>query len=330
MSIFHELKAMYQEKKIEQARKLLKDNGEFDTIKLRGVVSMGYGKHYEEIRDANGITRLKPVLDNVQWTQENLITLPGNQYVLCKLFNLPYTVTGGTVMTPCSNVIPGLMNDVNQMNFDNKNPVETTLVGANINPLHFINGFMVGYGGATESNIVARTPNYKSRNLFKPIPFRYTSATVNTSTRIRYGGTVTAPDASGGKSIKSYYVKAFDSKNANIYHLWKDNGLNDGTPVTNSIFDTIDDNGMDVESYVEVELSVEPLEIREWFNANLSGEPARFNELGLVATYWDPTTMDTQDVVPVSHICFPTEVVGSTDSSIGQKSCFYIYRIYTR
>lgn len=325
MYVLNSLKRYFHEKNSTQDKIIKKDS-----YHLRGVLTMGYGKHYEEVRDIYGNIRMKPVLENVQWQRENTVLLPGNQYVLCKLFNLPYTVTGGTVLTPCSNVIPGLLNDANQMNFDTKKLVQNTMDGVNIHPMHFINGFMIGYGGATESNIVARKTNYKSRSLFKPIPFRYTSAELNTPTRLRYGGIVTSPDDTGSKNVKSYYIKSFDSKHAQIYHLWKDNGLKDGTPVTNTIFDTPADNGMDVETYVEVELSVEPLEVREWFQANLSGEPPRFNELGLVAGLWDNTVMDMLDANMITHITFPTETLGGTDSSYGSKTNFYCYRIYTR
>lgn len=331
MSILTSIRDEYRKREIERAKKTLKKydielNGD---IKLRGVVSLGYGKHYEERIDIFGNKRRIPVLENVQWTKENLVILPGNQYVMCKMFNLPYTVTGGNVMTPISNVIPGTLNDANQMNFDNKMSVPLEQTDVNIHPLHFVNGFMVGYGGATESNIVARDVNYKSRMLYQPIPFRHTSAELNTSTRIRYGGIVTSGEPSGGQNVKSYYIKKFDSNpTAQIYHLWKDNGLQDGTPVTNTIFDTIEDNGIDVESYAEMELSIDPTEVREYFQANLSGEPPRINELGLVAAYWDQGSMDALQAQLITHITFPTEPLHGVGSSIGGKSMFLLYRLY--
>lgn len=325
MNVLESLKQLFQKEK--EPKRILR---ELDRAKMRGVVSMGYGKHYEPKVDIFGNTRMIPVLEDVQWVKENLIIIPGTQYTLCKLFNLPITVTGGNIITPISNVTPGFLNDVNQMNFDRKESPPMDLVGVNINPMHFVSGFMIGYGGATQSNIVARDVNYKSRMLYSPVPFRYTTADLNSATRTRYGGIVTSPDLSGGLPLKSYYIKKFDNPVPQIYHLWKDNGLQDGTPATNSIFDTVEDNGMDVESYIEMELSVEPLEVREYFQSVLSGEPPRFNELGLIAGYWDPTTMDVLQAQLFSHICFPTEPLHGTGGSIGPKSCFILYRIYLK
>lgn len=328
MSILDQMKRYYQSKQIEHARGIL-EKYHHDESHIRGILTIGHGKHYEVIHDIFGNERRAPVIDDVIYQGENLVILPGNQYVMCKLFNLPITVTGGTVMTPISNVVPGFLNDVNQMNFDNKGNPPTNLVDVNIHPLHFINGFMVGYGGATESNIVAKDVNYKSRGLYAPVPFRHTSADLNNALRVKYGGIVTSAEESGGQTVKSYYIKKFDSDpTAQIYHLWKDNGLQDGTPVTNSIFDTIENNGMDVESYAEMELSVEPLEVREWFYSNLSGEPPRINELGLVACYWDNGSMDAQNVQLITHICFPTEPLHGVNSSIGSKAMYMTYRLY--
>ena len=333
MSILRYLKEKYRDISCGYAKKVLDkyDIRERDDIHIRGVLSMGTGKHYEQVTDAFGQTRMIPVLEDVFLQKENMIVIPGNQYVLCKLFNLPITVTGGTVMTPISNVIPGFLNDPSQMNFDSKGIPPTNLVDVNLHPLHYVNGFMVGYGGATQSNLVARAVNYKSRMLYQAVPFRHTAAELNTATRIKYGGIVTSPEPSGGQSVKSYYIKKFDSNpGLQIYHLFKDNGLEDGTPCTNSIFDTMEDNGMDVETYGEIELSIEPLEVREWFQANLSGEPPRISEMGLVAAYWDPGSMDTQHVQLFSHICFPTEPLHGVGSSIGRKAIFCLYRLYLR
>ena len=331
MNVLDFLKKKYQSKSVEHARRILKkyDIENRDGTKLRGIMTMGYGKHYEEIIDIFGNRRMKPVIDQVVYQGENLVVLPGNQYVLCKLFNLPYTVTGGDVITPISNVNPGVLNNPDQMNFDNKLSAPY-MEHVNIHPLHFVNGFMVGYGGSTVSNIVARDVNYKGRMLYQPIPFRYTSANLNSAGNVKYGGIVTGGD-NGTQTIKSYYIKKFDSNpTAQIYHLWKDNGLNDGTPVTNTIFDTLEDNGMDVETYAEMELSIDPLEVREWFQANLSGEMPRINELGLVASYWDEASMDTIQSQLITHICFPTEPLHGEGSSIGAKNLFMSYRIYLK
>lgn len=337
MGILNILEQEYIKRKIIMAKKILQkyDPDQIreveDQYSWRGVVSMGYGKHYETVKDIFGNLRRKCVLDDVVWAKDNLIILPGNQYAFCKLFNLPITVTGGTVMTPISNVNPGFLNDATQMNFDNKSPVPNNLVGVNLHPLHFVNGFTIGYGGATESNIVARDVNYKSRMLYQPVPFRYTSQKLNSQSLVRYGGKVTSSEISGSQNIVSYYNKQFDSSpTAQIYHLWKDNGLNDGTPVTQSIFDSIQDNGMDVESYAEMEMSVEPLEVREYFQSVLSGEPPRINELGLTAAFWDTDAMDSLQVQQISHICFPTESLHGIGSSIGAKSLYFLYRIYLK
>lgn len=332
MSVLEFLKNQYRKTSVDHARKILKkyDLEHHDEIKIRGTVSMGYGKHYEEITDIFGNKIMKPVLENVQWTKDNLIVIGGNQYVLCKMFNLPYTVLGGDVVTPISNVNPGVLNDAAMMNFDSKKS-PPAVTGANLNPLHFINCFTVGYGGATESNLVARDVNYKGRMLYQPIPFRYTSANLNAPGRVRYGGIVTNGDKAGGQNVKSYYLKKFDSNpTAQIYHLWKDNGLQDGTPVTNTIFDTTEDNGMDIETYAEMELSIEPAEFREWFQTNLSGEPPRINELGLVSAYWDPAAMDALDAQLITHICFPTEPLHGVGSTMGAKSLYLLYRVYVK
>jgi hypothetical protein len=336
LSVLRFLRDKYNQQRIEHAKSVLqkldpKVLQETDDVKIRGVLSMGYGRHYEYVKDIFGNLVRKCVLDDVAWQKENLVILPGNQYVFCKLFNLPITVTGGTVMTPISNVTPGFLNDTTQMNFDNKDHVPNDLVGVNLHPLHFINGFTVGYGGASEDNLVALDVNYKSRTLYHPVPFQYTSENVNEK-GLRYGGKVTHKDKSGSKSnVVSYFIKTFDSNpTAQIYHLWKDNGLNDGTPVTQSVFDTIQDNGMDVETYAEAELSIEPFECRDYFKSFLSGEPPRINELGLTAQFWDLDAKDALQAQQITHITFPTESLMGTDTSIGAKAIYLLYRLYLK
>jgi len=294
-----------ENKRLKNEIKLLKEYPH-----IRGVVEIGTDPYYTERKDINGnIVRLRH-FNNVHCMKNNLIIIGGNQYCMCKLANLPYTVTDGLHAAPISNVVPGFVADQNQLNFDIKAHVASeTTKNISISASHYIVGFMAGYGGATESNIVARDVNYKGRTLYAPIPFRYTTQDRTTAELMKYGGICTI-NSSTGVSTKAYYIKSLDTP-YQIYHLWKDNGLEDGTPTTNSIFDTIEDNGIDMESFCECQLSINKYDIVDYFRQFIDGEPARVNEIGLIAAKWDDTYKEFLDPVLISHMCFPTFVLGT-------------------
>jgi hypothetical protein len=291
---------------------------------VRGIVTMGHGRSYVERKDAYGNTFTDSIIEDVFYTGENQVVIGGNQYIMCKIANLPYETVNENFKNPISNINPGKLSDGNQMNFDSKvtAPNESEF-GVNISPLHYIQAFTIGYGGALESNIHERDTNYKGRMLYKPIPFRFTSQERTSSELMKYGGVRTS--VNNGVSSKAYYLKRLDD-GVVIRHLWRNNAGEDGTPVTKSIFDTTDDNGIDIESYIEFNLTIDRYDAREYFQNFVSGENPIINELGLVAAYWDSRTNEFLDPYMITHITFPNYPLQS--KSLGMDTVFIKYRLY--
>jgi hypothetical protein len=299
-----------------------------DKVDIKGIITIGKGKHYECIKDAFGKLIRVPVIDDIVYQGHNIIVIGGNQYVLCKLANLPFTVTNNNHPDPISNIYPGFLQSLGQYNLDQKTRHTPDLSdqNININPLHFINSFSVGFGGSTESNLVAKDVNYDNRVLYQAIPFRYTTAERTTDEMLKYGGVATLD---GTTNARAYYLKKFDS-DWQIYHRFKDNGDEDGTLASDTIYDTISGNGIDIETYGEVELSINAFEVREYFNSFITQEPPRINEIGLVASYWDNAANDFLDSQLITHLAFPSKVLGSIGQSISKDEFFISYRLYLR
>lgn len=225
------------------------------------------------------------------YEDDNIIPISGYQWILMKMFGLhldsihdpdvKYEVVGQDT----SLVIPDL-NEDGQLGIGVSPNRYTPMIG-DITADHFVQGFLVGNGGAGEDTITTKNTDYSYTDLRSPIPFQQAES-LDPGMANQYLGIF----RQNNTNQKSYFIKKFDDR-AHIYHNWWRDGQkwdaidpvmqselgpgrngNNVTPKTNRI-----------ESYVEVKMSIDVKngDCLGYFKHAGNNETAKINELGLVA-----------------------------------------------
>lgn len=230
------------------------------------------------------------------YEDDNIIPISGYQWILMKMFGLHLdsihdpNISYEDIGQDTSVVIPDL-NDDGQLKIgrDPKGDATTgyTTITEEIPAEHFIQGFLVGNGGAGEDAITTKNTDYSFIKLRNPIPFQQTTADVGLDSSI--AGKYLGVYRNTGSNDRSYYIKKFDDK-AHIYHNWWRDGqrwdyldpvtqddLGPGaknTPKTNRI-----------ETYAQVEMSIDVKndDCLGYYRHEGNNQSAVINELGLVA-----------------------------------------------
>ena len=226
---------------------------------------------------------------------DNIIPISGYQWILMKCFNLyldskhnPSDTSKYEVLGKDTTVVIPDLNARTELSIGKPVNQYTEMVG-DIAENHFIQGFMVGNGGAAEDGITTKNTDYSFVTLRNPIPFQQTNEdALPADIAGQYLGlsNVTSYNENNPFS-KSYYIKKFDSR-PHIYHSWwRDNQRWDYVdPVT------VNDLGPNavsapktnrIETYVECELSLSDNDCFQFFQHAGSNETPAINELGLVA-----------------------------------------------
>lgn len=218
---------------------------------------------------------------------ENVISISGYQWILMKMFGLyldsSHKVSYEDIGKDTTVIIPDLNNSGSwQLGVD---PAEYTTMNADISENHFIQGFMVGNGGAGEDTISSKNTNYSFVKLRNPIPFQQISGTGNVPSD---EGTSYLGALRGSTDVKSYYIKKF-SERPHIYHSWWKNGQSWDylDPVTQNDLGPNAVNGAGktnrIETYAECIMSLSESDCLAYFQHAGSTATAAINELGLVA-----------------------------------------------
>lgn len=219
-------------------------------------------------------------------TYENVVVLAGYQLLLLKLFNLyldsdhkqAYEDIGKdtTVVTPDLNNVGSMSIGVDPNNY--------TAMNEDFASNHYVQGFMIGNGGAGEDTITSKNTNYSFCKLRNPIPFQQIADGVAPADQgATYLGVYRSPS-----STKSYYIKKF-SERPHVYHSWWKNGQKWDylDPVTENDLGPNAVNGAGktnrIESYIECKLSLSETDCLAYFQHEGSTQTAAINELGLVA-----------------------------------------------
>ena len=254
-----------------------------------------------EVRDTHGLMGEISIYRRNKNTGEtvlhekskNVISISGYQWILMKMFGLyldSYHGPGSDaddMGQDSTIIIPDLNND-DQMGIGVAVDKYTQMV-QNIADTHFIQGFMIGNGGAAEDAITAKNTNYSFMKLRNAIPFRETTDlnALSPQESNRYLG-IYRPSASSTGNVKAYYIKKFD-ETPHIYHSWwKDGERWDYVdPVTQNDLGPNASNGRGktnrIETYVECKMSLDESDCLSYFQHEGSTQTAAINELGLVA-----------------------------------------------
>ena len=223
------------------------------------------------------------------YESDNVISISGMQAILMKIFNLyldSYHSGGQSDQSYTDNrgrdtnlVIP----DLNEKMGIGVNPTNYTRMSSDISEDFFIQGFMVGCGGAGEDSVTTKNTDYSFINLRTPVPFQQVSSSLDSGIATKYCG-VYQPQSS---SVKSYYIKKFDAL-PHIYHSWWVDGQRWDyvDPVTQNDLGPnaqAPNKTNRIETYAECKLSIDESDCKAWFEAEGNSRTAQINELGLVA-----------------------------------------------
>lgn len=240
---------------------------------------------------------------------DNIIPISGYQTLLLKLFGLHLDSlhNNGEInekLDEDTNLIIPDLNNADTMhigvNPENYQPMEEEF-GAD----HFVQGFMVGDGGAAEDANTSKNTDYSFIQLRSPIPFQESqSGSLDPSIANKYLGKIRIVSENEQETAgASFYIKKFDDT-PHVYHSWYRDGqkwdyvdpVNQGdlgplaanTPKTNRI-----------ETYVQCNLSIDSNDCMAYFNAaEGSNRTPRINEIGLVAF---DTVQGTRSIMESVH-----------------------------
>ena len=225
---------------------------------------------------------------------DNIIPISGYQTLLLKLFGLHLDslhnngITNEKLDEDTNLIIPDLNN--NDMMHIGVDPTAYQSMEDNYGADHFVQGFMVGDGGAGEDANTSKNTDYSFIQLRSPIPFQESqSGSLDPSIANKYLGKIRiASSGSQETSGASFYIKKFDDT-PHVYHSWYRDGqawdyvdpINQGDlgPLAAN---TAKSNR--IETYVQCNLSIDSNDCMSYFNATTTSDRTpRINEIGLVA-----------------------------------------------
>lgn len=285
---------------------------------LRGEVIFGKDKKIEEFIDpVTGRKNWRTKFGEILYRDTNIIPIGSYQYIFDKLFNIGLDEETTLRVGALNEDAPLMKIGTNPLEYEYPSQLVDTPAGhINIPAQHFVQGFMVGDGGAMEDNITAISPDYKRRTLFHAIPFRMsTDGTI--INKQKYFGI--SRDTSG---IESYYIKLFDQPAPHIVHSWVTDIADQFEVVDETVFSST--STIPIETYIEIAISVTKDDVRGYFQS--TGATPRVNEFGLVAGYMNTnvTPNDFDNLILISHFTRPSVVLSKEDEVVA------LYRIYAR
>lgn len=264
---------------------------------LRGKVTMGYGLQTDPI---TGISSLNEVV----LEDDNEIVLGGTLFALEKLFNVS------------ADLNVAYLNDIMGFGIDGpaineKYPKDTGLCL-----------FNVGLGGCGDSYSDVKVVLQQRRQIDSMIPFRVVDEPFEPGSE-QAGKYWMMVQNSDGKYC--YYGKSF-TKSPTIKALWKDASKNgeDGSPVVESDYNSVKD--IPIETFAEAILTIEPTDLREYFELYSNITSARFNSIGLcsgIKSVCADGRPEYKQVKQFSILNFSNEMLHMN------KDLVTIYRIYS-
>lgn len=285
---------------------------------LRGEVIFGKNRRVEEFIDPiTGRVNYRSKFDEILFRGTNIVPIGSYDYIFDKLFNIGLGEETTLRVGDLNEDAPLMKIGVNPLQYTYQNEIKDTPAGRiNIPAQHFIQGFMIGDGGATEDNITALATDYKRRTLFHAIPFRMNTDGSVINPQKYYG---ISQDVSG---IRSYYIKMFDLPAPHIVHSWVTDIADQFEVVDETVFSST--STIPIETYIEIAISVNKDDVRGYFQS--TGATPRVNEFGLIAGYLntnvDPVDFDA--IRLITHFTRPSFVMEPGDTLEA------LYRIYAR
>lgn len=239
------------------------------------------------------------------YEDDNIIPISGYQWILMKMFGLyldsSHKKKYEVIDQDSTIAIPDLNSDAG---FNIGKPISGyTEMKEDISADHFVQGFMIGNGGAGEDGVTTKNTDYSFVRLRHPIPFQQTNMEgLNADIAGSYLGVRNISESSDNNPYsKSYYIKKFDER-PHIYHsFWREGQKWDYVdPVTTNDLGpnaTTSVTSNRIESYVECKLSLSDDDCVAYFGHAGSNQTAMINELGLVAFDVDAGARSTLEAI---------------------------------
>lgn len=296
---------------------------------LRGEVIFGTGRHTVTYKDPFGRMAKRSEFENVTYRDNNTVTIGGYQFVFDKLFNIGHdketTLRVGNLNDEAPMMRIGVPRDkYKSIYYDTEiSTSESGMVpysGINISARDYIFGFMIGDGASRGDNITAIAPDYKNRNLYRPVPFRMSNDGFPKANGKYYGKLTSMQGSTGLDPVESWYIKTFDSPTPHIVHVWATDNPNEMDIVDDTVFTST--SSIPIESYVEINFSIDAYDARGF--ATSTGSRAIVNELGLVSGWYNAEENDFECCSLISHFSRPNIILDTNDSIEG------IYRLHAR
>jgi hypothetical protein len=245
---------------------------------------------------------------------ENKILVPGSQLTACKMFGIEQNV-----IFPTYNTELELENSLAP--YPDTQPANSPIVCL----------WAAGRSGAgsadNEVNVVATTDRispaleHETTNVYTDIvPFRYVPKDddLDDDERQYYFGRKVFEEGMVNEKI-AYFFKAFDTDpQLHVRYL-------DGTEVTNTMYEVT--STQQVETYVEMRLSVTKEDFRDYFDDVIGWDNANISTISLLIAWYDDTRGDTyrwyQDIIPYSKFNFSQEQLVDLNRAID-----FNYQVY--
>ena len=254
------------------------------------------------------ITVLDEFGDILMDYESNLVVIGGAIFTLEKLFNVRSALNIDSINNICQ--IPPMSQIIDNDPHPQSRCVCLWGIG--------IDGCGDAFGSVRDVKYYEREIGQNGRTTTGMIPFRVVTSEFDDDNKDKY---FLMKEVSSGHY--GYYAKTFDDTPF-IRSLWKDGAEGeDGTEVTDNVHNTT--RTEDIETFVEMHMTIDKTDIREYFDLNGEIEQARVNTIGLfIATpvYENNELVGYKDVTLFSKFNMNNEPLAS------KKSVLIRYRIY--
>lgn len=177
--------------------------------------------------------------------------------------------------------------------------------------------FGIGTGGSNLDFGSVISPDIKQRDIIQPIPLRYGESLTGDDAEKYFMKVVNTDGATN-----SWYLKEFSSIPV-IKSCWKNsaNTAEDGTEISSDIYDSKNTEG--IETFTELQIDMNTLDGREYFEGTGALTSARYNTFGFYTGSLNAEGTEYADVRLYSVVTF-----NNRSLDLQSKSSF-LYRIYS-
>lgn len=176
--------------------------------------------------------------------------------------------------------------------------------------------FGIGVGGANLDFGSVIATDIKQRDILSPIPLRYGTELTGTDADMYF-----MKVANSGDSSYSWYLKEFTGTPI-IKSCWKNSVSSDadGTEILTDIYNS--QNAEGIETFVELQIDLNALDGREYFEATGAMSYARYNTIGFYTGALNADGTEYANVRLYSVVTFNNRSLDISTSSQ------YLYRVY--